>query len=157
MRKGLSNTLIGSAGEYFVAGELSRQGVVAALTMSGTDSFDILAVNQRGEQFAIQVKTTKHEKEPWLLGKKDEAIRGGQMYDVFVRLRQTGSPDYYIVPAKTVAEEIARQHREWLATPGKDGSVHKDHSMREFQIAPGDERYYNRWDYFTGRMLGSTE
>ena len=149
-RDRLNNTLIGSAGEYFVAGELSRNGVVAALTMSGTDAFDILAVNQTGRQFAIQVKTTRHEKEPWLLGKKDEETRADNAYYVFVRLKGTGLPEYYVVPAKDVAEAILRKHQKWLETPGKNGSPHKDHDMREFQITQGDERYYNRWDRFTG-------
>ena len=61
-RKNKTNVLTGSAGEYFVAAELSRRGVVAALTMSGTDAFDILAVNKAGRSYSIQVKTTQYEK-----------------------------------------------------------------------------------------------
>ncbi|MFU2433125.1 MAG: hypothetical protein ACM678_04615, partial [Clostridiales bacterium] len=59
-RKNKTNVLTGSAGEYFVAAELSRRGVVAALTMSGTDAFDILAVNKAGRSYSIQID--KHVK-----------------------------------------------------------------------------------------------
>ena len=51
------------AGEYFVAGELARRGFTAAVPMSNTKDFDILAINRESyKQFAIQVKTTRYKK-----------------------------------------------------------------------------------------------
>ena len=146
MESALSNQLIGSAGEYFVAGELSRHGIVAALTMAGTDAFDILAVNNAGMQFAIQVKTTKDKKATWLLGKKDEHPRSAHFYYVFVRLNGEELPDCYIVPASEVAKSIAARHEAWLRTPGRGGAPHKDTAIREFQLAEHDPSYFRRWD-----------
>jgi hypothetical protein len=40
----LSKTLVGIAGEYFVAGELSRRGLIAAVTLRNTRGIDILVV-----------------------------------------------------------------------------------------------------------------
>ena len=94
-RKNKMNVLTGSAGEYFVAAELSRRGVVAALTMAGTDAFDILAVNKAGKSCAIQVKTTQYEKASWLLSSKDETPKAD--FYVFVRLNGESLPDYYIM------------------------------------------------------------
>ena len=55
-----NNISIGNAGEYFVAGELERHGFTAAVPMSNTKDFDILAINRQSyKQYAIQVKTTK--------------------------------------------------------------------------------------------------
>lgn len=150
---GLNNTLIGSAGEYFVAGELSRHGIVAALTMAGTDAFDILAVSKKGKHFAIQVKTTQYDKASWLLGKKDEQVNGENSFYVFVRLKGEQLPDYYIVSADIVSETISLEHQEWLKAPERNGRPHKDNNMREFRIALHDPRYYNRWDYFLENAL----
>ena len=56
-----NNVSTGNAGEYFVAGELERRGFTAAVPMSNTKDFDILAINRETfEQFAIQVKTTMY-------------------------------------------------------------------------------------------------
>ena len=145
----LDNAMIGSAGEYFVAGELSRRGLIAALTMSGTDAFDILAVRKETQEtFAIQVKTTQYQKASWLLGKKDEAARGTHAFYVFVRLNGTALPEYYIIPAAEVAQKLREDHMRWMNTLGKDGKPHKESGIRELRIEPGDARYYNRWDYF---------
>ena len=152
-QKKLSNSLIGSAGEYFVAGELSRHGIVAALTMSGTDAFDVLAINKStGKSFSIQVKTKRRLSEGWILSKKAETVHGNSAYAyyIFVLLppNDEEKPEYYIVPAEIVAQTIKTEHEMWVNTPGKGGKAHKDTSMRVFRIKQGDPRYYSRWDYF---------
>ena len=141
-RKNKMNVLTGSAGEYFVAAELSRRGVVAALTMAGTDAFDILAVNKAGKSCAIQEKTS------WLLSSKDETPKAD--FYVFVRLNGESLPDYYIMQAEEVAVTIRESHAKWLATPKKDGTPHTPISMREIQIKYHDENAYNRWELITG-------
>lgn len=147
-RKNKMNVLTGSAGEYFVAAELSRRGVVAALTMAGTDAFDILAVNKAGKSCAIQVKTTQYEKASWLLSSKDETPKAD--FYVFVWLNGESLPDYYIMQAEEVAVTIRESHAKWLATPKKDGTPHTPISMREIQIKYHDENAYNRWELITG-------
>lgn len=146
--KELNGSLIGSAGEYFVAGELSRHGVTAALTMAGTVAFDVLAVSQSGKHFAIQVKTTQSKDTAWILHKKDEDVKGENQFYVFVGLNDEQLPEYYIVPAKIVSETITREHQEWLHSLGRGGKPHKDSTMRRFFITPHDERYYNKWEFF---------
>ncbi|NCB63361.1 MAG: aspartate ammonia-lyase [Clostridia bacterium] len=142
--------LIGSAGEYFVAGELSRNGITSALTMSGTDAFDILAIDSRNRQYAIQVKTTSGSKPEWKLSKKNQDIVDENTFYVLVQLNGKGSPDYYIVPAKTVAEQITIDHSNWLATPGKHDQDHNDNPMRVYRLEAEDPRYFNRWDHLGG-------
>lgn len=150
-QKKLSNNLIGSAGEYFAAGELSRHGIVAALTMAGTDAFDILAINQNtGKNFSIQVKTTRKRSEGWVLSKKDETARADSLYYIFVWLpcNDKELPEYYIMPAKVVAQTIKTEYEAWLNTPGRDGKKHQATSIRVLRIEQRDQRYYGRWDYF---------
>lgn len=54
----LSKGITGIAGEYFVAGELSRQVFMALVTLRNNDSVDIHALKLADNKiFAIQVKT----------------------------------------------------------------------------------------------------
>ena len=155
-RKNKTNVLTGSAGEYFVAAELSRRGVVAALTMSGTDAFDILAVNKAGCSCSIQVKTTQYEKKlRWLLSSKDENPKAN--FYVFVNLNGTErQPDYYIMRATEVAAAIKEEHETWLATPKKDGTAHKPINMRQI-ILDQQDKSKDRWYLITGETQNGKE
>ena len=155
-RKNKTNVLTGSAGEYFVAAELSRRGVVAALTMSGTDAFDILAVNKAGRSYSIQVKTTQYEKKlRWLLSSKDEKPKAN--FYVFVNLNGTEKqPDYYIMPATEVADAIKEEHETWLATPKRDGTAHKPINMRQIILDPQDASK-GKWELITGETKNGKE
>lgn len=155
-RKNKTNVLTGSAGEYFVAAELSRRGVVAALTMSGTDAFDILAVNKAGRSYSIQVKTTQYEKKlRWLLSSKDENPKAD--FYVFVNLNGTEKqPDYYIMRATEVAAAIKEEHETWLAKPKRDGTAHKPINMRQIIIDQQDKSKDN-WPLITGEIQNGKE
>ena len=155
-RKNKTNVLTGSAGEYFVAAELSRRGVVAALTMSGTDAFDILAVNKAGDSYSIQVKTTQYEKKlRWLLSSKDEKPKAN--FYVFVNLNGTEKqPDYYIMRATEVAAAIKEEHETWLATPKRDGTAHKPINMRQI-ILDQQDKSKDSWYLITGETQNGKE
>ena len=155
-RKNKTNVLTGSAGEYFVAAELSRRGVVAALTMSGTDAFDILAVNKAGDSYSIQVKTTQYEKKlRWLLSSKDEKPKAD--FYVFVNLNGTEKqPDYYIMPATEVAAAIKEEHETWLAKPKRDGTAHKPINMRQI-ILDQQDKSKDSWYLITGETQNGKE
>ncbi len=145
----LSNVLCGIAGEYFVAGELSRRGYIASLTLRNTRGVDIVVSNEDATRsVGVQVKTSQKTAPLWLLDKKvekgaDEEY-AANLFFVFVNLPQSGQPKYYIVPLREVAEYARRRHETWLQTPGKHGVQHKDASMRKFEDREG--KYLNRWD-----------
>lgn len=139
------NTSIGNAGEYFVAGELERRGFTAAVPMSNTKEFDILAIHRvTHRQLAIQVKTTKYKKKEWTLGKKCEDLVGEDIFYAFVSLNEMDVPEYHIIPSEIVATRVRTSHSEWLNTLGKRGQSHNDTSIRKFS----DEKdvYLNNWE-----------
>ena len=141
----LSTTLTGVAGEYLVAGELSRRGWIASITLRNTKGVDILVTSEDlGRSVGIQVKTNRGTKPQWMLNKKAEGISNPSVFYALVRLMDGGVPQYHIVPSTVVTERISRGHREWLGTPGRDGRPHKDTPMRQFKD-PADE-FLNRWD-----------
>ena len=142
----ISNILAGISGEYFVAAELSRRGFITTLTLKNTKGVDILASDEDAKKtVAIQVKTTTKNKNEWMLSEKSENFVSDNHFYILVRLNEFGqSPSYHIVPSNEVAEDIKASHQKWLATPAKDGSVHKSTSMRIFKDL--ENKYKDRWD-----------
>lgn len=147
-----TNVNTGNSGEYFIAGELERRGFTVAVPMSNVKDFDILAINRETyEQFAIQVKTTGYKQKKWTLSVKNETLKGKNIVYVFVSLNELETPEYHIVPSQIVAETIAREHKEWLETPGKMGQQRNDTNIRVF--TDKEDAFLNRWDLLKGSRL----
>ena len=102
MSQPLSTTLTGVAGEYLVAGELSRRGWIASITLRNTKGVDILVTSEDdlSRSVGIQVKTNRSSKPQWLLNKKAEEISNLVVFYALVRLMEGGIPQYHIVPAR---------------------------------------------------------
>ena len=141
----LESVLVGVAGEYFVAGELSRRGYIASITLRNSRGIDIIASNSDGSKsVSIQVKTNSSGKKSWILNKKSEDFFSDNHYYIFVALgHQDERPSYHIVPSKDVAEHTSKRHVNWLKGKKRDGTDRKDSSMRKFDD-PSD-RYQEAW------------
>jgi hypothetical protein len=59
MATGRSNMLIKQIGEYLVACELARRGLVVATFSGNVPDFDIIATDFKGSSCPIQVKTIR--------------------------------------------------------------------------------------------------
>ena len=132
----VNNISIGNCGEYFVAAELERNGFTAAVPMSNTKSFDVLAINRNNDkQIAIQVKTNHTSKKTWTLSQKNETLLGENIYYVFVCLNGKESPDYYILPSYLVAKSISKSHTDFLSgVTTKNGKLGTDTAIRKFSF-----------------------
>jgi len=145
MKKKLNSVLSGVAGEYLVAGELTRKGFIAALTMRNSKGVDILVSNDKATKtIGIQVKTNQGRLDWWLLTEKAEDYFAKNLFYVFVNLNNGETPEFYIAPSEIVADFVKRYHRCWLKTPGRRGQKHNDTSLRCFQDSK--RKYLNRWD-----------
>jgi hypothetical protein len=138
--------LVGVAGEYYVAAELSRRGYIASITLRNTRGMDILATNQEGTRsVTIQVKTRRTKGTSWLLNVKAESFASRNHFYVFVCLgTERERAVFHVVPSKIVAEYVTKSHRHWLAKPSKAGKPHKDSKMRQFWDRNGT--YLEKWD-----------
>lgn len=147
----MKKNIVGVAGEYFVAAELSQMGIVATLTLKNTPSIDILATNLDNGKFAnIQVKTMSLENNTgWRLSEKDEkksTIKNH--YYVFVNLKKVGSlPEYYIIPQPKLAALLYKDHRQWLAgdKKRKDTTIRVFNPYRKKIQKYFEEKYKNNW------------
>lgn len=141
-----SSQLAGVAGEYFVAGELSRRGFIASITMRNSPGIDVLATNLKAKKaVTIQCKTSRSSTKGWILSEKAEDFAPKNHFYVFVRLgAATDRPAYHIVPSKVVAKYVATRHRAWLKGKKPNGGQRKDSAMRKFRDAEG--KYLEKWD-----------
>jgi hypothetical protein len=142
----IPSLLAGVAGEYFVAAELSRRGLIASISLRNTRGIDILATNQDGSRsVTIQCKTSQKTHKRWLLSDKSEAFVSSTHFYIFVLLARAGErPQYHVVPSCDVANHLKADHKKWINTPGQDGRKHVDNSVRVF-TDKGD-KYLERWD-----------
>jgi len=147
----MKKNIVGVAGEYFVAAELSQMGIVATLTLKNTPKIDILATNLENGSYAnIQVKTMSLDNNiGWRLSQKDEELsKIKNHFYVLVNLKGVGMiPEYYIIPQQKLAALLYKDHRQWLA----GNSKRKDTTMRVFDPYRREpqrkfgEKYKNNW------------
>jgi hypothetical protein len=142
----LETTLVGVAGEYFVAAELSVRGYLASVTLRNSRGIDIIASNSDAtKSVSIQVKTSKGGAPSWILSKKSESISSESHFYVLVLLKGPGNrPDYYIASSKVVADYISKNHKKWLSGTKRDGSERIDSNMRVFRDSKGV--YKEKWE-----------
>ncbi len=144
----IPSILVGVAGEYFVAAELSRRGYIASISLRNTRGIDILATNQAASRsITIQCKSKQVARKTWPLNEKNESFVSDYHFYVFVAFSTVEErPRYYIVPSRVVADYVTTSHRRWLSTPGRDGRKHVDNKVRQFEDR--DDKYLERWDLF---------
>jgi len=147
MHEKLESTLVGVAGEYLVAGELTLRGYLASITLRNSRGIDIIASNADGSKsVSIQVKTNSDGGKTWLLNQKAEQYYSDNHYYVFVALQGIAQrPHFHIVPSQVVAKYTQTSHAKWLKGRNRNGSVRNDSAIRKFN-EDGD-RYLEAWEH----------
>lgn len=148
-------TLIGNAGEYYVAAELLKRGVVAALAPRNAPSFDILAT-KTGKTIRIRVKTKSGEYTDWQwVVKKDGTIfrdlSSEGDFTVLVNLtRETKDLEFYVVPTTVLNDWLERDFNEWVQAPGKNGRPRNPNNKKRHLNCPKFKdqlrTYLHNWD-----------
>ncbi len=146
INKSITPQQVGISGEYFVAGELTRRGFIASITLRNSEGIDIICTTpDSARQISIQVKTSKINKPSWILNKKSENKHSKNFFYIFVIIPNiTSKPEYYIVPSKNVSDFISKSHKNWLSGKKKNGGFRKDTNMRVFK--DGENNFKDRWD-----------
>ena len=134
-RKTAKNTSTSNlAGEFLVAGELSRRGYLVSITLGKAKAIDIFANTQEGKTIKIDVKASSY-KTSWPIAKADK-----NLHYIFVYLQaedklrtesKAGTntpPEYYIVPGKDIIEKALI--RPWKSIPGIPYNSLKDYKER---------------------------
>jgi hypothetical protein len=113
----LSKNLTALSGEYFVAGHLCMNGIVASLTLKNYPGVDIFAYNPaNGKHTAVQVKTTRVARSSGYWISDPDKIKGEGTPFVFVHLSKKLPPEFYVVGASALAKLIKRESDYWYVT-----------------------------------------
>ncbi len=147
----------GHASQFFVAGELCRRDWLAVVTLGNTPNTDILCSNKAGTRFVhIQVKTFIPGSKTCSVGQKAEKPFGASFFWVLGGIpapESTRPFEYYIIPSKTMAKNVAGAHQLRLKTPGTNDLAHMDNTVRTVHLPPAKSlsgwdisEFRDRWD-----------
>jgi len=143
--------IIGNAGEYLVAGELLKRGVIAALTPRNSPGFDVLATNGiKSVNIRVKTKTTAANTWVWIC-KKDEKrtlfknLSSESDFTVLVDLRdQQSPPEYYVLPTVELDRRLRKLFDDWFKTPSKGSKPHNP-SNRMYRIGSSVKECKGAW------------
>jgi len=157
MATGLSNQITKQIGEYLVASELGRIGLVAATFSGNVPDYDIIATDSAFHSVPVQVKTTNGTSWQFgdmrrfvdvrLDGKKQVMGRPVALSDnivcVMVALSRYGKDRFYVLSLKTLQKALIKIHRNVLkkfggVRPKKFDSFHcaiGEHELTPFRDA----------------------
>jgi hypothetical protein len=159
MTTGLSNKLAGQTGEYLVAAELSRRGLIATTFTGNVPHYDIIASNENGKHVSVQVKASRGSSwqfsdvtrffEISFKGKLQVVGRPKpcpvqRLVVVFVDIDANGADRYYILTWHALRDTLFRGHKAYLAKhngmrPKKWGSLHG--AIKEETLKPHQDKW----------------
>lgn len=160
MATGRSNKLVGQTGEYRVAAELSRRGLIATTFTGNVPYYDIIASNERGKHVSVQVKASRGPS--WQFGDItrfcDISFKGKRqivgrpkpcpverLVVVFVWIHPSGSDQFFILMWRTLRNMLVKGHKAYLAK--RNGMrAEKWDSLHSAISAKTLERYRDRWE-----------
>ncbi len=130
MATGRQNKLVGQTGEYLVASELSRRGLIATTFTGNVPHYDIIASTDKGKHISVQVKTIsslnwqfarvdrfveiKFKKPVQTIGKCRPSPVENLVF-VLVKLDSYGTDKFFICTWPELTDVISRKHSAYLA------------------------------------------
>lgn len=110
------------AGEFFVAAELNRRGVYAAVTYGAAKNADVIAIDQQTNQTAVlEVKTTAFPNRKWLTGQNslNTAAAHPHLFWVLVLLpaqeQASAAPRYFVLTSGELTQKVSKYAQEYSA------------------------------------------
>ena len=132
-RSGRSNKVVGATGEYLVAAELSRRGLIATTFTGNVPHYDIIASNAEGETCLVQVKAGRLAS--WQFGDvtqffditfdgKRQIVGAAKpcpvrrLVMVFVKIEENGSDQFYVLEWQELRDLLIKGHKAYLDKHG---------------------------------------
>jgi hypothetical protein len=138
----------GTAGEFYVAAQLSQRGWATSVLLGNAPRTDILAQHAAsGITISIQSKAANHGGD-FQVGVKGEipSEKGAREWFVFVALGTPDArPEFFIVPRNVIVAFAWCSHQAWIKGRRRDGQTRKDNNTRNIS-QPDLAAYQERWD-----------
>ena len=158
MATGRSNKVVGQTGEYLVAAELGRRGLIATTFTGNVPHYDIIASDENGKHVSVQVKTSRGTS--WQFGMQhfckiemdgDRQEIGEpwgcpvrRLVVVLVAITDDGYDRFYTMTWKQLQRLLMKHHENYL---GRHGGVRPQNpksqhtALKEKRIG----RYRDKW------------
>jgi len=128
MSSGRKNQLTKQIGEYLVAAELCRRGLIATTFTGNVPDFDIIATNEKFETIPIQVKTIRggdwqFDANKFINIAIDDGVQrvidrtslpNPDLICIFVCLISQGDDEFYIFRLRDLQEIISEGYSQYL-------------------------------------------
>lgn len=167
MQDGRRNQTTKQAGEFLVAAELCRQGLIATTFSGNVPVYDIIASDEQGNHVLVQVKTINGSSSSWqfdvrqfvavtLVGAKQvlgDLVPPAALDPVcvFVCLGATGQDRFFVFHWSELQAVAVAGYRCWLEDHG-GGRPRKPDSFH-CAVRPDDLREFeNRWAILKGAL-----
>jgi hypothetical protein len=165
MATGRGNQLTKQVGEYLVAAEVCRRGLIATTFTGNVPHYDIIASDSSGGHQAIQVKailrhawqfdirdfiTIRLDGKRQILGRPVEPPYP-HLLCVFVYLRSYGTDEFYIMTWEDLQRIVVSHYRDYLA---RNGGVRprKQDSFHEAVVPAQLMEHRDRWSALERRL-----
>ena len=166
MPKGRSNKVVGQTGEYLVAAELSRRGLICTTFTGNVPHYDLIASNESGEHISVQVKASmsgswqfanvgdyceiEFKGTQQIVG-KHKSCPMKNLVVVFVKIDKDGLDEFYVLTWEDLRTLIVANHKSYLAKhagvrPKNHNSLHV--GVRSEHLL----RYRDNWEIVTQRL-----
>jgi hypothetical protein len=164
MASGRKNQLTKQIGEYLVAAELCRRGLIATTFTGNVPDFDIIATNEAFETIPIQVKTIRDgswqlDANKFIIIEINDGVQriidktrlsNPDLICIFVRLISQGDDEFYIFRLRDLQEIIFDGHSQYLEKHG--GRRPKNPNSTHTGVNPKFlERFRDNWDIIMNR------
>ena len=157
--RGRSNKIVGQTGEYLVAAELSRRGLIATTFTGNVPYYDIIASNDIGKHVSVQVKASKTgswqfsyvtdfcdvevEGKRQIIGRKKKCPVENLIM-VFVVVSEGRGDRYYVLSWEDLRDIVVKHHKEYLkkhngVRPRNHRSLHV--GVKEVYLAAHNEKW----------------
>ena len=142
------------AGEFFVAAELQRRGVSAAVTYGNAKKADVVAFSTTGEKaVVIEVKSTSQPK--WVVGSVTPPPSSKLWVFVYLPSDESEAASYYVLFQSELHEILSPMDEEYrMRFKAKHGEEYGNRrGVVNFSRNEAERRgLKNRWDKIIGQL-----
>jgi hypothetical protein len=164
--RGRSNKIVGQTGEYLVASELSRRGLICTTFTGNVPHYDLIASNEAGEHISVQVKASmsgswqfanvgdycdiKFKGTQQIVGKpKSCPIKN--LVVVFVKIDKDRLDEFYALTWEELRALLIANHKSYLTKHA--GVRPKNHKSLHVGLRSEDLILYrDNWDLIQERL-----
>lgn len=166
MATGRGNKIVGQTGEYLVAAELSRRGLIATTFTGNVPHYDIIASDQDGRHVLVQVKASCASKWQFDISRYCDIAFAERRQNicsmkpcpvlrlivVLVKIADDGQDSFYILVWERLRDLLADHHKTYLEKhggirPKKWNSLHC--AIEERILLP----YQDAWDMVNKNLI----